>query len=212
MIESQRQQGLRVIISGAGAGIGFACATAFAALGAELILTDHDPTALTLAGELLGAHSRFCDVVSDTSVAIVAAELEQQFDSFDVLINAAGNGYVRALGMVRVTKALLPLMRRGNGARLIVNVAPCRSRRGGDKLFPHAGSPSGFGELHEAIAMLTRGSSIETVAVRATPKPTAAGRAPACGTEELAEEIVAMVRAQRPEWVPRAGGSAQRRA
>jgi NAD(P)-dependent dehydrogenase (short-subunit alcohol dehydrogenase family) len=212
MIKLNRQQGLRVIISGAGAGIGFACASAFAARGAELTLTDHDPPALTIAAELLGARSRFCDVVSDSSVAIVAAELEEQLDSFDVLINAAGNGYVRALGMMRMTKALLPLMRKGSGARLIVNVAPCRSLRGGDQLFPHAGSPAGFRELHEAIAIQTRGSSIDVVAVRAKPRPTAAGSAPECGYDELAEEIVAMVRAQRPQWVQRPGSSAQRRA
>jgi NAD(P)-dependent dehydrogenase (short-subunit alcohol dehydrogenase family) len=212
MNRSHRQQDLRVIISGAGAGIGFACASAFAARDAELILTDHDPIALTVASELLGAYSRFCDVVSDASIAILVAELEEQIDSFDVLINAAGNGYVRALGMVRMARALLPLMRKGSGARLIVNVVPCGSPRGGDRLFPRAGSPSGFRELHDAIAMLTRGSSIEVVAVRAKPRPTAAGSAVECGFDELAEEIVAIARAHRPQWVPRAQGSALRRA
>lgn len=209
MTAARASHQLRVLISGAGSGIGFACARAFAAMGAELILTDHDAEALTRSAELLAGYSRFCDVVSDASVAIFAADIEQSFDSFDVLINAAGNGYVRSLGMVRMAKALLPLLRKGKGARMIVNVAPCCEQRDGHKLFPHASSRTGFRTLHDAIAAQTRGSSISVVAVRVKPRPTPASREIDCGYDELAEGIVQVVRRHRPEWIPQPRPSPQ---
>ena len=152
MIARPRQEHLRVLISGAGAGIGFACASAFAACGAELILCDHDAEALTKVSELLGAYSRYCDVVSDSSVHIFAAQMSQDFESFDVLINAAGNGFVRALGMVRMAKELLPLIRKGSGARLIINIAPCCEPKTRHPLFPHASSQAGFHQLSDGLA------------------------------------------------------------
>src|SRR5690242_9192967 len=97
---------LRVLVSGAASGVGLACAEAFAARGAELVLTDHDGTGLTRAAERLGAHSRFCDSISDASVAILAADIAEQVPSLDVLINAAGRAYVRTLAMTRMTRAL----------------------------------------------------------------------------------------------------------
>jgi NAD(P)-dependent dehydrogenase (short-subunit alcohol dehydrogenase family) len=203
MTAKKLNNGLRVIVTGAGEGIGFACASAFAARGAELILTDHDPEALTEAAEFLGAFSRFCDVLSETSAAIFADGVEQDFGSFDVLVNAAGNGFVRTLGMMRMAKALLPLMRQGSGARLIVNVAPCFEPSPKHRLFPHGGSQTGFRQLSDALAAQTRGSSIGVVAVRPTPRPAPAGSRLECGHDELAESIVGLVRAQRPEWVPR---------
>jgi len=195
---------LRVIIAGAGEGVGQACACAFARRGAELILTDSNGAALTRAAELLGAHSRFCDVASEASVAIFAAEIEQDFESFDVLINAAGNGYVRSLGMMRMSSALLPLLRRGRGNRLIVNVAPSHSLTGKHGMFPHAGSQHGFQQLSDALALKTRGSSIAVVVVPPAlrPLPVADGAELSWEAGGIAERIVDLVRGQRPEWVP----------
>jgi len=67
--------GLRVLITGAADGVGLACAYAFAERGAELILTDSDGAGLTRATDAVGGFSRFCDVVSEASVAVFAAEV-----------------------------------------------------------------------------------------------------------------------------------------
>jgi NADP-dependent 3-hydroxy acid dehydrogenase YdfG len=189
MSESCRQEGLRVIVTGAGSGVGFACASAFASRGAELIIADNDHEKLSEAGGTLGAYSRFCDVVSASSSALFATEIEQDFDGVDVLINAAGNGYIRALGMVRMVTALLPLLSKGAGARLIVNVASCCARPAAHRLFPHGGSQRSFDQLSDAIAAQVRGSSIAVAAVKPTRRP-----------EDLAERIVAMVCALYPGW------------
>ena len=91
----------RVLITGAGTGIGRACAEAMASRGAELILCDNDAQTLREATDELGAVGRFCDVASEASVAVFAADIIESFKSLDLLINAAGGGYERTLGMAR---------------------------------------------------------------------------------------------------------------
>ena len=70
------------------------------------------------------AFARFCDAIEDNSVAIFAAEIAEKFSSIDVLINAAGRGYVRALAMMRMTRAFMPLLRRASGQRMLFDIAP----------------------------------------------------------------------------------------
>ena len=57
-------------------------------------------------------------------MAIFAKDVLDHFPDVDVLINAAGDGYVRALGMMRVTLALLPAMRRHKVAQIGVQHRP----------------------------------------------------------------------------------------
>jgi NAD(P)-dependent dehydrogenase (short-subunit alcohol dehydrogenase family) len=158
----------RVLISGGGGGVGLACAEALDAAGAELLLCDIDGTALSQTADRLNGFARFCDAIEDNSVAILAAEIAEKFSSIDVLINAAGRGYVRALGMMRMTRAFMPLLRRASGRRMLVNIAPAGGFVSSDGMFPYASSRSAFERLTEAIAEQIRGTSIE--AVNVTPK------------------------------------------
>lgn len=200
---------LRVLVSGAGSGPGLACAEAFAARGAELILCDHDGIELTRAAERLGAFSRFCDAVSETSVDVFATEVSENFPAIDVIVNAAGETYVRALAVVRISRALMPLLRRGQGRRLIVNLAPASDCAEHDRMFPYAGSQGAFERLSEALAEQTRGSSIEVVAIRPTlVPPRDSGEGPIRPLDEpggvdqrsTAEQVVELVAAARPGW------------
>ena len=198
-------RGLRVLITGAASGVGLASAYTFSERGAELILCDSDGTALTQASDAAGGFSRFCDVVSEASVAVFAAEIDARFDSIDVLINAAGEGYVRTLGMTQMTRALLPILRRGNGRRLIVNVAPAGGMRA-QGMFPYASSREGFQGLSDALADQTRGSLIDVVSITPCLRLEPAGaESPFYRIERLdegrtAQRILELVASARPEW------------
>src|SRR5438270_10902334 len=126
----------RVLISCAASGTGLACAEAFADRGAELILCDWDGIALTRAAKQLGAFSRFCDASAENGVDIFVEQIGAEFPSIDVLVNAAGRGYVRALTMMRMSRALMPLLRKGRGYRLIANIAPAGGFASCETIFP----------------------------------------------------------------------------
>jgi len=163
---------LRVLITGAGGGIGYACARAFADKGADLILSDIDGQALKLASSSLGALGRFCDVASEASVAIFTAQVLKSHASIDVLINAAGKRYVRNLGTMRVTRAFLPMMKTDGHKKDIVNVASMGgSLSPGDYPFPYAASQEAFDHLSEALAENVRGTNVvlTTVVPRLLP-------------------------------------------
>jgi len=126
-----------VVISGAGGGIGSALAQAFAQQGARLMLLDRDGAALQRLADALAAHAEVgtavCDLGDDAQVAGLAVRLQRQWDAVDVLVNNAGVEYPTPLdssapdamarwaslldnnvvSMVRLTRALLPLMRSG---------------------------------------------------------------------------------------------------
>lgn len=156
------EQQPRVLITGACRGVGRACADAISARGAELILCDHDTAALRLATEELGATGRYCDVASEASVAVFAADILESFPELDMVINAAGGGYERTLGMYRVSRALLPALRRGPLFKLLLNIPPEDDDTGGG-IFPYASSGQAFSRLSAALAAETRGSSVSVL-------------------------------------------------
>lgn len=204
--------GLRVLISGAADGVGLACACAFAERGAELILADSDGSGLTRATDAVGGFSRFCDVVSEASVAVFAAEIAAKFASIDVLINAAGRAYVRTLGMMLMSRALMPLLRAGSERRLIVNIAPAGGFVPAGSIFPYAGSREGFDGLSDALSEQTRGSQISVVSI--TPRLRRGPSEPGGATpfyrfehvdeDATAAEVFELVASSRPEWRQRA--------
>jgi NAD(P)-dependent dehydrogenase (short-subunit alcohol dehydrogenase family) len=151
----------RVLITGAGTGIGRACAEAISARGAELILCDNDAQTLRDATEELGATGRFCDVASEASVAVFAAGVIESFQSLDLLINAAGGGYERTLGMYRVSRALLPALRRGIHYKLMLNIPP--DEDAGVAIFPYASSGQAFQRLSAALAAETKGTGVSVL-------------------------------------------------
>ena len=158
----------RVLIAGGGGGVGLECANALAAHQVELILCDIDGAGLTCAADRLGAFTRYCDAVDENSVGIFAAEVAEKFPSIDVLINATGQGYVRSLGMMRMTRAFMPLLRNAVGQRLLVNIAPAGGFVSNNGMFPHSSSRRSFHNLSDAIKEQARGTSIQVVNI--TPR------------------------------------------
>ena len=151
----------RVLITGAGTGIGRACAEVIASRGAELILCDNDAHTLRDATDELCAVGRFCDVASEASVAVFAADIIETFQSVDLLINAAGGGYERTLGMYRVSRALLPALRRGPHFKLMLNIPP--EEDAGVAIFPYASSGQAFQRLSAALAAETKGTGVDVL-------------------------------------------------
>jgi len=168
------------LIAGGAGGVGLACARALAVCGVELILCDIDGAALTSAARALGAFTRYCNAIDESSVAIFANEISHRYGSIDALINTAGRGYVRALAMMRVTRAFMPLLRRAKGSRLLVNIAPAGGFVASDNMFPYASSLASFERLSEALSEQVRGTSIEiaTIAPKLAPAPSPVAGSP----------------------------------
>jgi NAD(P)-dependent dehydrogenase (short-subunit alcohol dehydrogenase family) len=206
MSGADAKRGFRVLVSGAADGVGLACAYVFADRGAELILCDSDGTGLTRASDQVGGFSRYCDVISETSVTVFGAEVAARFDSIDVLINAAGKGYVRTLGMMQMSRTLLPLLRRGEGRRLIINVAPAGGLALASNIFPYASSRAGFQGLSDALADQTRGSMIDVVGLtpdlrrEAEDGVEALYRVERVDAAATALRILDLVASARPDW------------
>jgi NAD(P)-dependent dehydrogenase (short-subunit alcohol dehydrogenase family) len=124
------------IVTGANRGIGLELVRRLAARGDEVIATARRPDAAD-ALRATGARVEALDVADDASVARLAANLGDT--AVDVLVNNAGQGVgrsalgsldmdelrrlfeVNALGPLKVTRALLPMLRRGN-RKLIANI------------------------------------------------------------------------------------------
>jgi NAD(P)-dependent dehydrogenase (short-subunit alcohol dehydrogenase family) len=131
-----------VVITGAGGGIGSGLVRAFADQGARLALIDRDAVRLGEVGAALPAESLVlpADLTDDASVAGAVARLHARFEVVDVLVNNAGTEFPTPLcdaapdfmarwdglvrnnvgSMMRLTRALLPLMRPGGA---IINQA-----------------------------------------------------------------------------------------
>jgi len=209
----------RVLITGACRGVGRACAEALARCGSELILCDNDAKALAEATKALGAVGRFCDVASEASVAVFAADIIEQYPTLDMVINAAGGGYERTLGMYRVSRALIPALRRGTHNNLLLNIPP--SDKDADAaIFPYASSEQAFHRLSAALAAETRGTAISVIigdpksrrVSQVLPNPDAGLSADTCDfrrshgepEEGLASQVASLFdRAQRPASIER---------
>ncbi|MEU4313225.1 SDR family oxidoreductase [Nocardia sp. NPDC024068] len=137
------------LVTGANKGIGFAIAQGLGALGFTVAVGARDEARRTEAVDRLRAAGSDAfgvalDVTSDESVAAAASTVEQTVGRLDVLVNNAGIGgridggaqdpvtldldVVRTVldtnvfGVVRVTNAMLPLLRRAAAPR-IVNIS-----------------------------------------------------------------------------------------
>jgi NAD(P)-dependent dehydrogenase (short-subunit alcohol dehydrogenase family) len=208
----------RVLITGACRGVGRQCAEILSARGVELILADIHAEALKEFSEQLAAIGRFCDVASEASVTVFAAEILERFCRLDMIINAAGGGYERTLGMYRISRALLPALRKGRLDTILLNIPPSMEDAN-TAIFPYASSQQAFQRLCAALAAETRGSSVRVMIgqpdndhlTQVLPDRNAGSIADACDVSRhandeqggLAHHIAALL--DPPEEVRRAG-------
>jgi len=87
--------GKTAVVTGAGQGIGLACAEALAEAGAKVVIADRDPKAAEagragLKAKGLSAEVVIMDVTDSGRVSEVADQLMSQYGKIDVLVNNAG--------------------------------------------------------------------------------------------------------------------------
>lgn len=155
--------GKRILITGAGSGLGRALALRFARDGWQVAATDRDAAsaAQTLAElQALGVRglSAALDVTSEDSFASVIAAIDRDWGGLDILVNNAGVGSsgsvaeaplaqwqwvldINLLGCVRGARAAIPLLVRQQAGH-IVNVAS----------FAGIGNPPGMASYNVAKA------------------------------------------------------------
>ena len=120
--------GLSAVVTGGGSGIGLATARLLAGRGARVAVLDLNPGAEFLALR--------ADVTDDASVRLAVATAAESLGGIDILVNNAGVGAigtvadnpdeqwhqvfdVNVVGMVRVTRAALPHLRRSAHAAIV---------------------------------------------------------------------------------------------
>jgi len=139
----------RVLITGAGSGLGKALAERYAANGNEVCLADMNVDAAQevadsinkLVSHDIKAFALPCDITKQDDVDSLVSALQERWASVDVLVNNAGVATagsiesesleqwqwvmeINVLGHVRMTKAVLPLIRASkNEQRSIINIA-----------------------------------------------------------------------------------------
>jgi NAD(P)-dependent dehydrogenase (short-subunit alcohol dehydrogenase family) len=94
-LEKFRLGGRTAVVTGAGQGIGLACAEALAEAGATVVITDRDPGAANKGQASLKAKGHdaeivIMDVTNSTRVSEVADQLVARYGKVDILINNAG--------------------------------------------------------------------------------------------------------------------------
>ena len=144
---ANRFDGISAMVTGAGNGIGRACAHRLAAEGAQVAVADLEPASATaVAAELATragpAHQAVAiDITSKAAVEAAVTDVVQHFGGLDVLVNVAGGDRAHGafeetdddvwmtmldlnlVGVVRCCRAALPHLRMSRNQPAIVSVS-----------------------------------------------------------------------------------------
>jgi NAD(P)-dependent dehydrogenase (short-subunit alcohol dehydrogenase family) len=178
-MSGNHQQQIRpvAIVTGASGGIGEATARALHSAGYRVFGTYRRPPATRSTGiEYLA-----CDVTSEESVQAVVGEVLSKTGRIDLLVNNAGVGLVAGaeessleqakslfdvnlFGLIRMTKAVLPTMRR-QGAGRIVNLSSVMGLIPAPFMALYSASKHAVEGYSESLDHEIRGSGIRVVLV-----------------------------------------------
>jgi 3-oxoacyl-[acyl-carrier protein] reductase len=125
------------LVVGASDGIGLATAAALAGEGAQVTIVSRDAAALAAAASGIGVAHIAADATDTASVEALARGWDAQHERLDILVVAVGGSHrspfekltdedwrrnweFNILATVRVVRSLLPALRRGRGARVVL--------------------------------------------------------------------------------------------
>jgi len=172
---SRSVRGSRVLITGAGSGMGKATAELFAEEGALVAVTDHalapaEAVAGPLSAQGLVARAWKLDVSDAAEIAAVVPMIATELGGLDIVVNNAGisafsaidsDGYEavwdRSLAILlsahqRIVRAALPFLRASPAAR-IVNIASTEALGATAMDSPYAAAKAGVTGLTRALAV-----------------------------------------------------------
>jgi NAD(P)-dependent dehydrogenase (short-subunit alcohol dehydrogenase family) len=173
-----RLQGRRILVTGAGSGIGRCAAIRFAAEGASLLLLDRDRAALDDVSQQLTALAFVADICDEAAVERAVQEGAARLGGIDGVVNAAGvmlRGSVGDIdastwrrvidinltGSYIVVRACLPWLERATSAT-IVNIASAQG------LLPNTPDRTAYAASKGGLINLTRALAAELApAIRA---------------------------------------------
>jgi len=176
-IDHKQQDGRVAIVTGAWGGIGEATALALVRAGYRVFGTGRKPPQSKSAGvEFL-----ICDVTSDASVEAAFSEVVAKAGRIDLLVNNAGAGLmggaeessieqakslfdVNLFGVMRTTRAILPVMRRQKRGR-IVNISSVMGLIPAPYMAVYASSKHALEGYSESLDHEVRSSGVRVVLV-----------------------------------------------
>ncbi len=197
---SGRLQGKRAFVTAASAGIGRACAVAFAREGAHVFASDIDETAFADLKQSGVAEAFKLDVLSNDAVN----EAARRIGKIDVLLNAAGfvhHGTVldcsdkdwdfsfdlNVKSMHRTIKAFLPAMLASGGGS-IVNIASAAGvLKAAPNRYVYGATKAAVAALTRAVAadFITKGIRCNCICPGTIETPSMLGRAAAQGPDGM---------------------------
>ncbi|WP_226016569.1 SDR family NAD(P)-dependent oxidoreductase [Novosphingobium sp. FKTRR1] len=205
--------GKTVLVTGGGVGIGRGIATAFADAGALVVIAEVDAArAADVAAALPNARVVVCDVLDRRTPELLAHRIAAETGRLDVLVNNVGH-FVHAqpfatlddqqidaiidtnLGHVlRMTRAMLPLLRRAAPGSSIITVTSIEAHRGIPNCAVYAAGKAGVSGFTRSIALelAPEGIRVNDIAPETTDTPQVA----------LDVMIPQSNRAHMDKWIP----------
>jgi len=203
----------RALVTGAGRGIGRACALALAQAGADVAIASRSHKDLqSLAEEIghLGARVLACpcDVTDPAQVSQLATVTLKAFGTLDILVNSAGSATTQSFlnhpdeiwhqmlavnmtGTYYVTKALVPAMIKQRSGR-VINIASTASHIGARYIVAYTAAKHG-------VLGFTRALAIELVEYGLTVNAVCPGFADTQLTQTAIDRIVEVTGRSRAE-------------
>ncbi len=176
--------GKTVLVTGGGAGIGGACAEAFADAGADVVIAEIDAER---CAAFTKGRAVECDVTRHADVSALAAQLDQ----LDVLVNNVGH-YVHAKPfadltadeadeiitinlrqLFSVTRAMIPLLRKSGPGSSIINITSIEAFRGIPTCSVYAACKAGVTGFTKSLALelAPEGIRVNDIAPETTDTP-----------------------------------------